>query len=219
MQVSTEWANFHHGFCTHGEVKHPVQLEAELPHLILFSPWTSAGVAWPWAGDSEALLCVHIISVRSNGRASSRIEKVLPEDSDADWEVSSSEDLESSGQFSQLCMQNFPACLTWACTTESFPHLCPKISARIPQGNRSLILPSHPAGCIQGWKRKGSALLGYNDSSQEDSLASRRVWPSYLASMCSMRPGSCYVHIPGRWPRGRPAVVMSLWWTQVQRPI
>lgn len=196
----------HHGFCTHGEVGHPVQLEAELPHLVYYSLHGHQQVVGLGRQSSEALLCVYIISVRSNGRASRRIEKLLPEWS---WCWLGGLPVQKIWK-AQAIQPAVHAELPWSlpgpgpAQLSHFLICVLKLGPEFHRGTGHWFFPSHPAGCIQGWscERRCSALLGYKVSSTRRLSGKRRVWPSYLASMCSMRPGSCYVHISGRWPCG-----------------
>ena len=213
----------HHGFCTHGEVGHPVQLEAELPHLVYYSLHGHQQVVSLGRQSSEALFCVHIISVRSNGRASRRIEKLLPE---WFWRWLGSLPVQKIWK-AQAIHPAVHAELPWSlpgpgpAQLSHFLICVLKLGPEFHRGTDHWFFPRHPGGCIQGWscERHCSALLEYKVSSTSRLSGKRRVWPSYLASMCSMRPGSCYVHYLEDGLVGRPAVVMSLWWTQVQRPI
>lgn len=143
----------HHGFHTHGEVGHLVQLEAELPHLVYHSLHGHQQVVSLGRQSNEALFCVHIISVRSKGRASRRIEVITRVILMLTGRSPNSEDLESSGNSASCAFRtSLKPSWTWAYTIESFPLLCPKIRARIPQGNRSLILPQSHSWLYPGMK-------------------------------------------------------------------
>lgn len=196
----------HHGFHTHGEVGHLVQLEAELPHLVYHSLHGHQQVVSLGRQSNEALFCVHIISVRSKGRASRRIEELLLE-----WFWCWLGGLLIQKIWKAQAIQ--PAVhseLPWSLPgpgptqLSHFLFCVLKLGPEFHKGTGHWFSPNHTAGCIQGWscEKCCSALLGYKVSSTSRLSGKRRVWPSYLASMCSMRPGSCYVHLSGRWPCG-----------------
>lgn len=194
----------HHGFYTHREVGHLVQLEAELPHLVYYSLHGHQQVLSLGRQSNEALFCVHIISVRSNGRASRRIEKLLPE---WFWCWLGGLPIQKIWK-AQAIQPAVHAELPWSLPGSEptqLSHFLFSVLILGPEFHRVTghwFFPNHTAGHSQGWSRERCclALLGYKVSLTSRLSGKRRVWPSYLTSMCSMRPGSCYVHLSGRCP-------------------
>lgn len=108
--------------------------------------------------------------------------------------------------FNQLCMQNFPkAFLDLGLHNWVISSLCPKIRAKIPQGNRSLILPNQNPPITLVAISKDEAVEVVDQYFLEISYLEQADWQeevSYLASRWSTRPGNCRVHVSGSCPCG-----------------